>query len=72
MPAPPHQNSFDGSQPLPGTPETDQPYILRHMSVEDEGDLQLLLRRAAAFADYEADDRWNIVRDLQRRTDRRP
>ena len=70
MPAPPHQISFDGSQPLPGTPETDQPYILRHMSVEDEGDLQLLLRRAAAFADYEADDRWDIVRDLQRRTDR--
>jgi HEAT repeat protein len=70
MPAPLHQNSFDGSQPLPGTPETDQPYILRHMSVEDEGDLQLLLRRAAAFADYEADDRWDIVRDLQRRTDR--
>jgi HEAT repeat protein len=40
------------------------------MSVEDQDDLQLLLRRAAACADYEADDRWDIVRDLHRRTDR--
>jgi len=40
------------------------------MSVKDQDDLQLLLRRAAAFADYEADDRWDIVRDLHRRTDR--
>lgn len=40
------------------------------MSVEHEDDLQLLLRRAAAFPDYEADARWDIVRDLHRRTDR--
>jgi HEAT repeat protein len=46
------------------------PYDSTVNSQPSVDDVQSLLRRAAAIADFEDEDRWAIIRELHRRTDR--
>jgi len=41
------------------------------MTADGNGDIAPLLQRAAAIDDFDSDERWRIIGDIQERTDRR-